>query len=58
MFSYNIYYKSGVNESLKNITPADVYFEREKELLNQRIDTKMKTMKERWRKNQKIRKLA
>jgi len=39
---------------LKNVPPADIYFGREKEILKQRVDTKMKTLNERKRENQNI----
>ncbi len=51
----NYYNNKRYHESLKNVTPADVYFGRDSELLNQRIDIKMKTIKERRKKNQKRR---
>jgi len=35
------------HESLDNLTPADVYFGREREILNNRKQTKMKTLKKR-----------
>jgi putative transposase len=35
------------HESLKNLTPADVYFGREHEILKQRHLVKLKTMKKR-----------
>lgn len=42
------------HESLGNVTPADVYFGRDKDLLNRRSETKIKTLKERRKKNQKV----
>ncbi len=42
------------HEALGNVTPADVYFGRAKKLKMQRQETKMKTLKERRKKNQKI----
>lgn len=42
------------HESLNNVTPADVYFGRDKDLLNRRSETKIKTLKERRKKNQKV----
>jgi transposase InsO family protein len=50
----NYYNNQRYHESLKNVTPADVYFGREKELLNQRKETKMKTIKERRKKYLKV----
>jgi transposase InsO family protein len=50
----NYYNNQRYHESLKNVTPADVYFGRAKELIHQRIETKKKTIKERRKKNQKI----
>ena len=40
------------HESLKNVTPADVYFGRHKEILNQRMNVKIETIKERRKINQ------
>ena len=42
------------HESLGNVTPADVYFGRDKDLLNRRSEIKIKTLKERRKKNQKV----
>lgn len=50
----NYYNNERYHESLKNVTPADVYFGRETELLNRRADIKMKTIKERRKKYQKV----
>jgi len=36
-----------LNESLNNLTPADVYYGREDLILNKRKDTKYRTMKDR-----------
>lgn len=46
----NYYNNHRYHESLNNLTPSDVYFGRDKEILNQRNLTKLKTMKKR-RKN-------
>ena len=44
------------HESLKNVTPSDVYFGREKEIINQRKNVKIETIKERrkWNKKEKM----
>jgi len=44
------------HESLKNVTPSDVYFDREKEILHQRKNVKIETIKERrkWNKKEKM----
>jgi transposase InsO family protein len=41
------------HESLKNVTPADVYFGRKNEVLSRRSDIKIKTIEERKRMNKK-----
>lgn len=41
------------HESLDNLTPADVYFGRDTEILRRRHETKMKTLKLRKRINKK-----
>jgi len=50
----NYYNNHRYHESLNNVTPADVYFGRAKELLNHRNEVKLKTIKERRNKNKKI----
>ena len=50
----NYYNNHRYHESLNNVTPADVYFGRAKELLNHRTEVKLKTIKERRNKNKKI----
>ena len=50
----NYYNNERYHESLKNVTPADVYFGRDLELISRRNEIKMKTIKERRKKNQKI----
>ena len=52
----NYYNYERYHESLRNLTPADVYFGRDKQILKERSKNKEKTMKER-RKNYIIRKL-
>ena len=43
-----VYYNNNrYHESLQNVTPADVYFGRDKKILKNRTLTKQKTMKER-----------
>ena len=44
------------HESLKNVTPSDVYFGREKKIINQRKNVKIETIKERrkWNKKEKM----
>ena len=46
------------HESLKNVTPADVYFGRDLECLNRRKDIKIETLKERRKLNQKTKRTA
>ena len=50
----NYYNNERYHESLKNVTPADVYFGKDLELISRRNEIKMKTIKERRKKNQKI----
>ena len=50
----NYYNNERYHESLKNVTPADVYFGRDSELLNRRNEIKTKTIRERRKKNQRI----
>ena len=50
----NYYNNKRYHEALRNVTPADVYFSRDTELLNRRADIKIKTIKERRWRNQKI----
>jgi len=50
----NYYNNERYHESLKNVTPADVYFGRDSELLSRRNEIKAKTIKERRKKNQRI----
>ena len=50
----NYYNNKKYHESLKNVTPADVYFDRDTELLSRRNEIKAKTIKERRKKNQRI----
>ena len=46
------------HESLKNVTPADVYFGRDKEILHRRRNIKIQTIKERRKLNSKTKKSA
>jgi len=46
------------HESLKNVTPADVYFGRDKEILHRRRNIKTQTIKERRKLNSKTKKSA
>jgi len=50
----NYYNNKRYHESLNNVTPADVYFGRDKDLLKRRSQIKIKTIKERRKKNQKV----
>ena len=43
----NYYNNNRYHESLQNVTPADVYFGRDKKILNKRNLMKQKTMKKR-----------
>lgn len=52
----NYYNYERYHESLRNLTPADVYFGRDKQILKERSKIKEKTMMER-RKNYIVRKL-
>jgi putative transposase len=54
----NFYNNQRYHESLGNVTPADVYFGRQKEVLNRRKEIKMETIKERRKWNKKIKKSA
>jgi hypothetical protein len=47
------YNNNRYHEALGNVTPADVYFGRSKQIKLQRQEIKMKTIKERRRYNQK-----
>ena len=47
----NYYNNHRYHESIDNLTPADVYFGRGKEILKKRMETKTKTLKERKRLN-------
>jgi len=51
----NYYNNERYHESLKNVTPADVCFGKEKKLLSRRTEIKMKTIKKRRKKNQRRR---
>jgi len=53
-FFVNYYNNKKYHESLKNVTPAEVYFSRDSELLSRRNEIKIKTIKERREKNQRI----
>ena len=46
------------HESLGNVTPADVYFGRQKQVLNRRKEIKIETIKERRKMNQQSKKTA
>jgi len=50
----NYYNNYRYHESLRNVTPADVYFGRSQELLIRRMETRRKTIKERRKNHQKI----
>ena len=50
----NYYNNERYHESLGNLTPADVYFGRDRQVQAQRHHIKMKTLKERRRINRKI----
>jgi len=54
----NFYNNHRYHESLGNVTPADVYFGRQKEVLNRRKEIKMETIKERRKMNQQSKKSA
>lgn len=46
------------HESLENVTPADVYFGRQKQIIDRRKEIKLETIKERRKINQKSKKTA
>lgn len=46
------------HESLRNVTPADVYFGRQKQILNRRKEIKIETIKERRKMNRQSKKTA
>ena len=48
------YNRQRYHESLENLTPADVYFGREKEVLTKREEIKRKTLMQRKRKHQRL----
>jgi len=54
----NFYNNQRYHESLGNVTPADVYFGRQKEVLNRRKEIKIETIKERRKWNKKTKKTA
>ena len=54
----NFYNNHRYHESLGNVTPADVYFGRQKEILNRRKEIKMETIKERRNMNRQSKKSA
>ena len=54
----NFYNNHRYHESLGNVTPADVYFGRQKEILNRRKEIKMETIKERRKMNRQSKKSA
>lgn len=54
----NFYNNHRYHESLGNVTPADVYFGRQKQVLNRRKEVKIETIKERRKINQQSKKSA
>jgi len=50
----NYYNNERYHESLENLTPADVYFGRDRQVKTQRHLIKMKTLKERRKVNRKL----
>ena len=47
------YNNDRLHESLDNVTPADVYYARKEEILDQRVITKQRTLRQRKRYNLK-----
>jgi len=54
----NFYNNHRYHESLRNVTPADVYFGRQKDVLNRRKEIKLETIRERRKINQQSKKSA
>ena len=54
----NFYNNLRYHESLGNVTPADVYFGRQKQIFNRRKEIKIETIKERRKMNQQSKKTA
>jgi len=54
----NFYNNHRYHESLGNVTPADVYFDRQKQIFNRRKEIKIETIKERRKTNQQSKKSA
>jgi transposase InsO family protein len=54
----NFYNNHRYHESLGNVTPADVYFGRQKQIFNRRKEIKIETIKERRKMNQQSKKSA